>query len=198
MTIRNTLFVLSLLLLATGTLKAQGLEIERTIPGFPENASGMLAMTVGSKDRLDFNGDGMPDRVFTAKGFNGTETFTYTIVDGSDPTRSWVMQLEGDPDHPLIVGSHRLVGFFDLDGTVNNANPKEMVVAKFVPVPLSINYKLENVMISSYSSTSPTVPAQPLGIIAILIGIADMDRDGKDEILLANPTADQTEIWGMP
>jgi hypothetical protein len=196
MNIMNITLALAFLLLASSRLPAQFLHGYGTVAGLSLHNRGLLAMTVGSKERLDFNGDGIPERSFVAR--DPAQGDVLRIVDGSDASRSWTVRLEGDPDRPIIIGRHMLVGFFDFDGIVSNENPKELVFAKRIPSPGFMSYTLEDVLISSYSSTQTYSPWQPLGIIAILIGIVDLNRDGTDEVILANPAANQTEIWGAP
>ena len=189
---------LAILLLVPALLPAQQQLLHGlgTVAGLPEGSRGLLAMTVGSKERLDFNGDGIPERSFLAR--DPAHGDVLRIVDGSDASRSWTVRLEGDPDRPIIIGRHQLVGFFDFDGIVSNENPKELVFARREQGQGYLIITMTDVIISSYSSSQPTSPWQPLGIIAILIGIIDRNGDGKDELLLANPAAQQTEIWGVP
>ncbi|MDX9759686.1 MAG: hypothetical protein RBU27_11040 [Bacteroidota bacterium] len=191
----GSLLLLAVLLAARG-LYGQPLTIEKTIDGMPQNARGMLATSLDSDERLDFNGDLVPERVFTVQDPAAGDYLR--IVDGTDPSRDWIVRLEGDPDRPMIIGVHTLVGFYNIDGIVTKQNPKEMVFAKRVPAQNRYySYRLEDVLISSYSAVGPS-PRQPLGIIAILIGLFETDRDGKTEVMLVNPDTRQTEIWGAP
>ncbi|MCZ7554816.1 MAG: hypothetical protein M5R41_00255 [Bacteroidia bacterium] len=178
------------------TAHAQPLRVERSINGVPDNPFSFLAASMREQDRLDFNGDGYPDRVFISS--DPATGDVMRIVDGMVPTREWIMRLDGDPDYPIIVGRHSLVGFYNLDGVVSNENPKELVFAYRVFRPQAyLTYRLEDVMVTGYNATNPTVRPQPLGIIAILIGIVDSDRDGKDEVLTFDPDRKVTEIWGV-
>ena len=196
MNIRNIMLALVFLLTATSPLAAQFLHGYGTVAGLSLHNRGLLAMTMGSKDRLDFNGDGIPERSFVAR--DPAHGDVLRIVAGRDASRSWTVRLEGDPDRPIIIGRYQLVGFFDFDGIVSNENPKELVFAKREQGQGYLIITMTDVIISSYDSSQPTSPWQPLGIIAILIGIVDLNRDGTDEVILANPAAQQTEIWGAP
>jgi len=174
---------------------SQILEVERSISGVPANALTLMNIGVTSTDRLDFNGDGIPERTVTAS--DPVKGDILKIIDGNNPERSWTMRLDGDPDHPIILGQHSLVGFFNFDGLVSNDNPKEIVFANVERGQSAyLDTMLRDVIISSYSFGAGTFETQPLGIIAILIGIVDRDRDGKDEIMLFNPDSRSTEIWG--
>lgn len=188
-------FVLAIVLGATA-LSAQGLTIEKTIDGVPQHPRSLLANSLDSEERLDFNGDGTPERVLIVQDPAAGDYLR--IVDGRDPSRDWIVRLDGDPDRPVIIGVHTLVGFYNMDGIVSNQDPKEMVFAKRVGTqsPYS-SYILEDVLISSYNAVGPS-PHMPLGIIAILIGLFETDRDGKTEVMVANPATQQTEIWGAP
>jgi hypothetical protein len=187
--------VLVIILGAAG-LRAQGLTIEKTLDGVPQHPRGIVATSLDSEERLDFNGDAVPDRVFTVQNPAGGAHLR--IVDGSDPSRDWIVRLEGDPDRPIIIGRYMLVGFYNIDGVVSNQNPKELVFAlRETAQNVYSAYELKDVLISSYSAVG-NAPYQPLGIIAILIGLFETDRDGKTEVMLVNPDQQQTEIWGMP
>jgi hypothetical protein len=182
--------------LATTTAHAQPLRVERSINGVPDNPFTILSASTQDSDRLDFNGDTYPDRVFIVS--DPAAGTSMRIVDGMVPTRQWTVRLDGDPDHPIIVGRHSLVGFYNLDGTVTNDNPKELVFATRVYRPQGYaDYSLQDVIITGYGLSSPAQWPQPLGIIAILIGIGDIDRDGKDEVMTFDPDRKVTEIWGV-
>lgn len=183
-------------LLGASGLHGQALTIEKTIDGVPQHPRHVLATSLDSEERLDFNGDLVPERVFTVQDPAAGDYLR--IVDGADPSQDWIVRLDGDPDRPIIIGVHTLVGFYNIDGIVTKQNPKEMVFAKRVPAQNRYySYTLEDVLISGYSAVGPS-PRQPLGIIAILIGLFETDRDGKTEIMLVNPDTQQTEIWGAP
>ncbi len=189
------LFATFVTLLAAPVATAQFLNLERTINGVPQNIQTLLDFGPGSGSRLDFNGDDIPDRVSVYSDPAAGDFMR--VTDGADSARTWLMQLDGDPDSPIILGRHSLIGFFNFDGIVTNENPKEIVFGTIDRRQNNyLGYQLKDLIISGYNVTTPTVKPQPLGIIAILIGILDIDRDGEDEVMLVNPGAGVTQIWG--
>ena len=190
------LFVLSILFVGHSIrVNAQDLMgITRSAPGCPDSTNsprtGRGFFDTGERSAaLDINGDGIPDPGFYFEADGLTDK--YIVVDGSLPARRWEFTLwKGAAKRPP---THRLVGYYNLDGTVDNTNPKEPVFAVAGNEP-SLSWKFEDIVISSYTMQS----TQPLGIIAILIGLFDANGDGKIDIMTANcanPSGSSIDLW---
>ncbi|MBI5646512.1 MAG: hypothetical protein HY962_06235 [Ignavibacteriae bacterium] len=188
--------ILFFLLATVFALQAQDqmMSIVRSVPGCPDSTNTPrlrdgFSSAGDRRSALDINGDGIPDQGFYFEADGLTEKLV--VVDGATPTRRWEFTLwSGATRKPY---SHRLIGYYNLDGIVDNGNPKEPV---FASARGDVGFKVtfEDVVISSYTLQT----TQPLGIIAILIGLFDANGDGRTDILTAScnqPSGSSMDLW---
>lgn len=184
--------LLAMALLLTGTMDslAQPMTVERSIPIDFSRSNPWLRIGPdihgNAVNRRDFNGDQVPDMVAVGD-INNDGVPDIIVTSGSNHSQSWRLTIDG-----LDVALYSFVGFYNLDGIVDDSNPKELVFGRRAS-PSAITF--QDILISSFANSGPA-PTQPLGIIAILIGIMDNDQDGRDEIVLANAGSKRIESWG--
>ncbi len=130
---------------------------------------------------LDFNKDGVPD-----KPFIDYKNKSIVIFDGSNRQQKWVISLSG---LSLNFEEIKLLGFYEMDGDTGTT---EIVIANrkenkfWAPVVLNLDK-------SSPKLQEDNILASP-GYF--LIGINDIDNDGKEDIIVANSIEKSIEMWG--
>jgi hypothetical protein len=190
MKIKNHNFIIAIILIMV-TLNsvyifAQQLNVKASFDGLPISASyysrGDLNVNSGF-GLLDFNRDGVPDRPFI-----DSKNERLVILSGSDKEK-WIIPLSNFQYRIEQGRITRICGFYEIDG---DPSTTEIVIAQqegnrfWSPVILLLDK-------SSTKLQDDNSLAQPN---YFLLGINDIDQDGKDDIVVADTTVKKIEVLG--
>lgn len=176
----NTIIILIMIILNSTCIFAQQLNVKASFNGVP--ASGFFAFysSFQLERSLDFNRDGIDDLSFIDSKNN-----FIVIINGADHQQKWIIPLSNYFDGKFLRASDML--FYEMDG---DPSTTEIVIAKhegnhfWSPVILSVNR-------ASSELQKDDLLAQPN---YFLLGIKDIDNDGKDDIIIADTTAKTIEV----
>ena len=130
---------------------------------------------------LDFNRDGVPDRPFI-----DSRNESLVILSGSSKEK-WIVPLGHYFDGKFGPETETIAGFYEMDGDTSTI---EIVIGDqegnrfWSPVILSLNKATTKLQ-------GNNMLAQPN---YILLGINDIDQDGKDDIIIADTTGQMIEV----
>lgn len=176
--------ILSILEIAAFNLQctfAQELSVKASFQGTPANGFFAFDPSFKSENRLDFNRDGITDQSFI-----DSKDKSIVIFNGADHQQKWIVPLGNYFDGKFL----RADAFYEMDGDTATT---EIVIAKregnrfWSPVILRVDRASPNLTEMDELLASPGY---------FLIGINDIDQDGKDDIIVADTTLKMIEILG--
>ena len=135
----------------------------------------------GGRSSLDFNGDGDPDRPFI-----DSKNESIVILSGGDKQK-WVVPLQYNY-YKVEILKGRIAGFYEMDG--------DTATTEIVIVKQEGNHFCSPIILSLDKSSPKLAEADNLLATPnyILLGIKDVDNDGKDDIVVADTTRKMIEI----
>lgn len=180
-------FIISVIVTITGLIPAsifaQQLSVKASFEGLPAN--GFVFINVLQRaSMLDFNRDGIPD-----KSFIDPQNESLVILSGSDELQKWIIPLSNFQYRIEQGRITRICGFYEMDG---NTATTEVVIATQVGnrfwSPVIVTAELDK---SSPKLAEDKLLASP---DYFLLGIKDIDNDGKDDIIVVNTTEQRIEV----
>ena len=172
--------IIAIVVLKPAVILSQDLALKASFDGIP--LQGFKVETDGNYGgALDFNRDGITDQSFIDRKKN------IVIVNGANHQQKWVVPISVLYETVTLVC---VCGFYEMDG---DPSTTEIVIAKNKGnrfwSPIIVAAELDP---SSPKLQEDDILAKPN---YFLLGIKDIDNDGKDDIIVANTSEQRIEIW---
>ncbi len=172
--------ILAIVALNPMCIFAQELSVKASFQGIPIN-SWTNHNDTDPGIVLDFNRDGVPDRPFI-----DPKNESLVILSGSSKQK-WIVPLLSQY-YKVEILEGRICGFYEMDGDTSTT---EIVMADhegnrfWSPVILRVDKSSTKLTETDELLSSPNY---------FLLGINDVDQDGKDDIIVADTTVKMIEI----
>jgi len=172
-----------LLSLAAADASAQEWTMWATFPGRPASVFADIYIDdiiVGARDAMDFDGDGVEDFAIV-RGYDSSSPLLF-VKSGADPNQTWQIPL---PNNILIhMQWPAVMGFFDIFPDIE---PKGILIAQ----------KMGNRYVNPVVVNVGAGNDMAFGANMVFLTTGDINGDGREDIVIADPDKNEVQVWGI-
>ena len=164
-----------LLSFAAADASAQEWTMWATFPGRPANG-----FILPGPHAMDFDGDGVKDFAIV-RGYDSSSPLLF-VKSGADPNQTWQIPLPNN----ILIGMllPAVMGFFDIFPDIE---PKGILIAQ----------KLGNRYVNPVVVNAGAGDDMAFGANMVFLTAGDINGDGREDIVIADPDKNEVQVWGI-